>query len=206
MRPTKLSTNFVPYTDADFGSKTAIIIESMINNPHFPAPVPTLESIRVLLDEYSKALTEAMGKATVAIAEKNGLRKKLGHELTRLALYVMYIADGDEAILISSGFTLAKKPAAIKIDNPGSVTIKNGITAGQLLGSVKAVSGAKTYQFEITSGETVTDSSEWQSHNSSRRSFIFSGLTPGRQYHVRVAAIGSGKQKTVSSVASMWAQ
>ena len=205
MKPARLSTYFVPYTDADFNYRAAFIIESMENNPHFPDPVPTLESIRILHAAYEAALLNAAGMDRIAVVEKNATRKKLEHELARLALYVMYIADDSETILISSGYRLTKTPEKIKMANPGNVFIKNGISSGQLTCSVKAVKGAKTYSYEITTDE-LTPESQWKGNTSSRSSYTFTNLQPGRRYFFRVLAIGTGNQKAYSTVSEKWAQ
>ena len=202
MKSARLSTNFTPYRDTEFKFKAAHIINSMEGNPHFPDPVPTLEQIRLLFDAYETALTFAATMDRMAVAKKNEARKRLAHELARLSLYVMYIADGDEAILTSSGFSFVKTPAPAHLSKPGPVTIKNGINSGQLVSRIKAVPGAKSYVHEIAGSE----SDPWEPHTSTRRSFTFSNLQPGKHYFIRVAAVGTGTQKAYSPVSDRWAQ
>lgn len=197
MRPSKISTNFVPLTDSSFNVKALSILLSMENNPNFTNPVPPLDTIRQLLSKYDEALTEAIGKNTVSIAIKNETRKKLEHELGRLAYYVMYVADDDEPILVSSGYDLVKKPSAQQVAKPGSVNLRSGINSGELISSVKAVKGTKYYLHEITP-DPMTDNSIWQVNNCSRCKFTFKKLRPGQMYWVRVAALGTGLQKAYS--------
>lgn len=59
MRVNKLSANFVRYTDTDLRNKVAFILESKQGNPHFPDSIPTLESIRILFEQYQQALAAA---------------------------------------------------------------------------------------------------------------------------------------------------
>lgn len=197
MRPSKISTNFVPLSDPGFQMKALNILQSMENNPNFTNPVPPLDTIRQLLSKYDQALREAASKNTVSIAIKNETRKKLEHELGRLAYYVMFVADDEEAILISSGYDLVKKPSALKIEHPGSVTLRSGISSGELVSSVKAVKGTKYYLHEITP-DPMTEDSIWQVNNCSRCKFTFKKLKPGQMYWVRVAALGTGLQKAYS--------
>jgi hypothetical protein len=205
MRPPKISTNFVPYTDSGFQVKASVILSSMEGNPYFTNPVPPLDTIAQLVSAYSDALIQARNKDIVAIAVKNEARKTLEHQLTRLALYVMYIADDNEQILVSSGYSLTKTPSSQKIDHPGGVILNNGITSGQLIAKIKAAKGANSYSFEITNGP-ITNDSKWEAFNSSRCSFTFNNLKPGQFYSVKVAVLGTGTQKSYSNPASQWAQ
>ena len=205
MRLLKISTNFVPYTDSDFRSKAAHILSQMEGNPYFTNPVPPLDIIGQLLSAYSDALLQAENKNIVAVAIKKEARKALEYQLARLALYVMYIADNNEEILVSSGYSITKTPSSQNIIHPGTVKLSNGITAGQLRGKIKAIKGAKSYLFEITTG-SITEDSKWEAYNSSRCSFTFNNLTPGQLYSVRVAVLGTGLQKAYSHPASQWAQ
>lgn len=205
MRPPKISTNFVPYTDPDFKTKARFIMTSMEGNPYFTDPVPPLSVIMQLVNDFEIALENAANKDVVAIAIKNQLRKTLERQLARLALYVMYVADDDGTILKSSGYSLTKSPAPRKIEYAGSVMLISGISSGQMKAKIKAVSGAKFYLFEITNGRATAES-VWVDHTSSRCTFTFNNLQPGQLYSVRVAALGTGLQKVYSSVASQWAQ
>ena len=205
MRPFKLSTNFTPYTDASFSNIAAFIVESMEDNPYFPGPIPTLEGIRILYAEYKNWLVKAASLDREAVARKNAARQQLTHELARLSLYVMYIADGSEVILVSSGFSFTKTPEVSKIKSPGNVTVKNGRGGGQLISTIKAVKGTKIYSHEIATDELMAKGI-WNAYSSSRRSFTFTELTQGMRYYFRIAAIGSGNQKIYSPVANMWAQ
>ena len=200
-----LSTNFVPYNDADFLAFARNVVFNMQNNPHFPDPVPPLDTISELVNQFSDSLTDAATKNIVDITLKNQLRKQLEHQLGRLALYVMYVADESDAILVSSGYNLTKKPVGNKLETPQQPTLRSGLNSGDITGMIKAVKGAKYYLFEITSG-ALTGDSVWEMHSCSRRKYTFTNLTPGQKYWVRIAVLGTGKQKVYSSPASLWAQ
>ena len=200
-----LSTNFVPYNDADFLAFARNVVFNMQNNPHFPDPVPPLDTISELVNQFSDSLTDAATKNIVDITLKNQLRKQLEHQLGRLALYVMYVADESDAILVSSGYNLTKKPVGNKLETPQQPTLRSGLNSGDITGMIKAVKGAKYYLFEITSG-ALTGDSVWEMHSCSRRKYTFTNLTPGQKYWVRIAVLGTGKQKAYSSPTSLWAQ
>jgi hypothetical protein len=205
MRKAKLSLNFSSYSDANFETKALLVLNSMTGNANFPSPVPTLADLQTATDTYSTALVAAAGSGTNNVALKNAARSRLDGVLVQLGMYVMFIANGDEAILVSSGFSLAKIPQARYITNPGTVTLANGNSSGEMSCSVKAVKGATTYLHQITNAEPA-DATVWGSNTSTRSQFTFKGLEPGKKYWVRVAATGSGEQIAYSPVASMFAQ
>jgi hypothetical protein len=177
----------------------------MRNNPHFPDPLPPLDIIGELVNEFNDSLTDAATKNKVDIAVKNKLRKQLEHQLGRLALYVMYVADENEAILLSSGYNLTKKRAGNNLGEADAPTLTSGSGSGEIVCMIRAVKGAKYYLFEITSGD-LTAESIWETHSCSRRKYTFTNLTPGQKYSVRIAVLGTGKQKVYSQPASLWAQ
>jgi predicted phage tail protein len=117
----------------------------------------------------------------------------------------MNVALDNAAMLTSSGFTLYKPAEPVYIDNPGNVTISNGITSGELVVSVDTVKGAKSYLHQIAT-ELPNGTTNWTSASTSRSKFTYSNLQPGRQYWVRVAVIGSRQQIAYSPVATQFAQ
>ena len=61
MKPT-LSTDFVPYNDAEFLAFARSVMFNMRNNPHFPDPVPPMNTIVELVNELNDSLTDAAMK------------------------------------------------------------------------------------------------------------------------------------------------
>ena len=205
MKTQKINISFSGYTDADFENKAAHIHASMAGNPAFPTPIPTLADVQAALTRYSNDLVAAATLDRVAVAEKNKSRLQLELLLAQLGMYVMFIANGDAAILTSSGYTLSKMPEPRYITNPGNVDLGNGITSGELVASVKAVSGAKSYLYQIAA-EEPKDNTQWESNSSTRSKFTFTDLVPGKRYWVRVAATGRDEQVAYSPVASQYVQ
>lgn len=205
MKTQKINISFSGYSDADFENKAAYILASMTNNPAFTSPIPTLADVQAALTKFSANLVAAATLDRVAVAEKNKSRMQLELLLAQLGMYVMFIANGDAAILTSSGFTLSKTPEARYITNPGNVLLSNGITSGELVVAVTGVKGASGYLHEICSTEPVANT-QWDSTPSTRAKFTFKNLEPGKRYWVRVAATGSGEQIAYSPVASQYVQ
>ncbi len=205
MRAQKVTLSFRSISDSDFLKQGVFINGSMTGNPSFPDPIPTMAQVLAGVTSYSGWLSAASGLGRNNVAQKNKARLDLEGQLQQLGMYVMYVANGDAAILTSSGFTLSKMPEPSYISNPGNVTLKNGVTSGELVDSVKNVDAARLYFHEIS--ETApAEATVWTRSQSSKSRFVFTGLTPGKQYWVRVAAVGSGEQLAYSTVATQFVQ
>jgi hypothetical protein len=74
-----------------------------------------------------------------------------------------------------------------------------------MVASVKTVTGASSYRHEI-SAEMPTEKTLWESTVTTRAKFTYNNRTPGKQYWVRVAAIGTDGQVSYSPVATQFAQ
>ena len=159
----------------------------------------------MLVEKYEAELVTAKGNDRIAVAIKKASRRLLEQMLNEMGIYVMHIAKGDEAILAGSGFSLTKIPEARNITNPGNITLGNGVSSGQIKASIKAVTGARSYLFNIAA-ELPAEKTAWQSYPTSKSQFTFTDLTPGKQYWIRVAAIGTGTQLSYSPVVSQFAQ
>ncbi len=205
MNTAKASIRFSRYSDADFETKAEYIVSCMTGNPAFTSPIPTLADVQTALTKYSADLVAAAGRGLVAVAEKNKSRNALELLLTQLGMYVMYIANGDEAILTSSGYTLVKMPTSLQLGNLGQVEVTNGQTSGVLETSVKSQKGIRSFSHEYTDSPPTEDT-KWLSTPSSRANFAFTNLLPGKQYWFRVGAVGARNQVVYSSVASQFAQ
>jgi hypothetical protein len=158
-------------------------------------PIPVTNNARLA--------AEGLGK--VNVADKNKYRKLLEQWLVALGVWVLFIANGDAATLTSSGYTLTKMPEPQRLDNPGNVSVSNGNSSGKLVASVARPKGSKSFIHQI-SGELLGESTVGTSNTSSRSRYTFTNLQPGKQYWVRVAAVGSNEQIAYSPVANQFAQ
>lgn len=205
MKMQRISTSFSYFTDANFEQKAEYILEQMNGNASFATPQPSLADVQTAVTAYSQALVEAAGQDRTLVAFKNEARRELEVLLGKLGMYVMNIALGNVAMLTSSGFTLLKSSEPLYIENPGNVTITNGVTSGELVVAVVSVKGAKSYLHQIAT-EQPTENTEWESTASSRSKFTYSNLQPGKQYWVRIAVVGSRGQIAYSPVSTQFAQ
>lgn len=201
----KANISFSAFTDVNFRKKAELIYLSLDGNEFFTNLMPTLEILQASISNYNLALAAAAHSDRVAVAEKNRCRRELDALLRQLGMSVMTQANGQESVLVSSGFTLNKTPESRFITNPGNVILTKGITSGQMISTVKAVNGGISYLHEICDA-LPTEETKWTSHSSSTCNFVFTNLTPGKQYWVKVGVIGARGQKAFSNIATWHAQ
>ena len=205
MRNPKINLNFTIYSDADQLTKANLIATCIAANPTvFATPEPPLTDLQAAIDKYANDLTAAAALGRVNVDNKNRSRAVLMDILVQIGRYVMFVAAGVEKILVLSGYTLAKTPQPHHLVNPGNVTLTNGITTGTIVCTVKG-GNANSYLHEITD-VLPTDSTVWTKFPSNSRQFTFMDLTPGKQYWIKVAAVGYRKQIAYSTVATQFAQ
>ena len=205
MKIQKLNLSTAGYSDPGFLKKTNSVYVSMKNNPAFPKTVPPLADFKAAVDAFGTSLFDAAGGDRIAVAAKNEKRAELEALYVQLGRYVMYAAEGNVAIMISSGFTLGKDREPSHLQKPGAVTLTNGVTSGDLESMIATVKGCKIYLHQISDSEP-TENTVWESRTCSRSRYTFKGLVPGKKFWVRIAATGSGQQIAYSPVASQFVQ
>ena len=87
-----------------------IFLASITDSPNFSDSIPSITQLQTAITRYSNALVNAAEQGKNNVAEKNKYRQQLELLLYQLGMYVMFVANGDVIILISSGYTLAKDP------------------------------------------------------------------------------------------------
>ena len=103
------------------------------------------------------------------------------------AYYVDRIANGDSAVILSSGFNLAKQPSP-------SVRPEFSVELGEMSGSVvlrrQKVDGARSYIWQCFMGEFPANETDWiNAQVTSQVSVILTGLLPMNKYWFRVAVV-----------------
>jgi hypothetical protein len=131
------------------------------------------------------------GKNAKAIRDKQ--RKLVIQDLKLLAVYVQNVSNDDPAIFAASGFTVKPtgKSAPQPVAAPVFRSLDYGVNSGQIVVSVKATAGAKSYfiRYAVMNGATP---GPWTTiaAASIQRPITISGLTPTTIYGFQVQALG----------------
>jgi hypothetical protein len=159
----------------------------MTGNPKFTSPDISIEVLNAKTDllESRSVATLSGGKEETSLLHQT--IEDWNDTMRKMAKYVDRIADGDGAIILSAGFNLAKQPLP-------SMRPEFSVELGKKSGTVHlrhhAVEGAKSYIWQMCTGETPTSENNWMlAKVTSKATVEISGLTPLTKYWFRVAAV-----------------
>jgi hypothetical protein len=164
------------------------IFKKMTGNVFFPTPDVSLAALATAIDSLEDSYTISRdGGGKLAVAKTNTLRKVLENLLRKLASYVDRIADGDEKIILSSGFDTTKEP------QPATHPVFK-VTAGGVQGQVilvhKAVHGATAYVWQYSKDTIPAEDKLWVFAGvSSQAKCVIENLDSLSKYWFRVSPV-----------------
>ena len=176
--------------------------DSVLNNPHFPNPVPALSVLAGHIDELKDAVSQAASRTKGAVALRTVKTRRLQEDLSLLCAYVQSVvseamtpAEATEAI--ESAYMSVKKVTPRLISE---VSVKSGDVSGKVLLAAKAVAPGAVYVWEYSA-----DQSKWTALPEMMKSRTeLSGLTPGCVYSFRFRAFTrAGWQDSSQAVSLM---
>ncbi|NGM61953.1 fibronectin type III domain-containing protein [Sphingobacterium sp. SGG-5] len=184
------------------------IIGAMTDNPHYVTPMPALEDVQALVDDFSNKLIAARRRGSPEeTALKDEAKPLLVDALHQLAYYVNLVAKGHLSTLLSSGFPVSSPdgpstvPYAIEY-----VRLTDGYQSGQVRLDFAKQDGIRIYEYQYRN-VTLTEL-EWSDRlaTTSSRGNILAPLEPGQRYEVRVRAVNTQGAGDWSQIASIWAR
>ena len=157
-------------------------------NANFSAPDVALADLDAKTDllEARSVASLSGGKESKALLHQT--EEEWDDLMRKTANYVNRIADGDDAVILSAGFNLAKQPApAVRPD----FSVELGEKSGSVTIRRQAVDGAKSYIWQYYMSETpATNDADWVTAQvTSKASVDLSGLTPKTTYWFRSAVV-----------------
>lgn len=196
----RIVKNYKRKSDAGVLTFSQNVHSSTSESTLLPNPIPTMEVLGAAINLYSDMLTPSLNRGRMQVALKNDARHTLTELLDELANFVTLTANGNDTILISSGFDLSKIPGSVVINTP-QVLVTDGPNPGELNSTAKGAENGKGFVHQVTA-DPITDDSVWESVTTTRRSYTFKGLQKTKNYWVRVAAIGGNQQMKISKPVS----
>lgn len=169
------------------------VINAMRGNSNFPSPVPDLDDVQDLLDDFTGKLAIARKRGSPEdTAIKDETRVDLQRILQKLGYYVNSVADGKLSTLLSSGFpTNATAVAGMVPVMVEYVRLTDGRQSGQM--RLDFASQKKVLLYEYCYRKVGTPEEAWSDRftTSSSQMNIIAPLEVGQQYEVRVRAVNS---------------
>lgn len=187
--------------DSDLATTSKRIVEKMENNSNFPNPPEALAKLKSLMPVYHDSVVNAKGRDKEMVAVKKAKKAELIALLTELDNYVTVTCNGDEAMLLNSGFEVSgqtERPQPmstiqkleVELGPPGEATVR-----------VKRIRGARAYMHQYTT-ETPTSETVWISAGNTDAYYTFQGLKSFTKYWFRIVALGTRGQTIYSPVES----
>ncbi|HEY2382932.1 MAG TPA: fibronectin type III domain-containing protein [Terriglobia bacterium] len=180
--------------DADVLSRGYTVFTDMgVEVNVFTTPSLPLAILKQDLDNLTVSAAAANDGAKKDIAQRKKDRRVVEQDLELLSAYVLKIAEGDPAIVASSGFVLAP-PRAKSVPQPLPQPVVNSVdqgVTGQLLIEISSVAEAHCYF--LRSAALINGlPGNWTevTMTSTKKAVEFDGLTPGAIYAFQVRALG----------------
>ncbi len=168
------------------------VVAKMTGNANFATPAVPVADLTALGNAYEAAIEAATFGSRQSKLQRNALTAQVRDQLRKQADYVRSVANGDKAVLESSGFELMRQPEPIGV--PGIAKDMQARMTG-LKGEVelrwRSVAGAHGYQVWMTDKDPAASSS-WQPIGyTTRVSHRITALESYKAYWFCVNAIGS---------------
>ena len=164
------------------------IVNAMTGNANFPTPSPALADVQTAIDNLRTAYQAALDKSFSAKAVQRTRNQELTLLLRPLRDYVNEVANGDEDIVLSSGFEASKLPEPIgKLPQVVLRSVIGGNGDGTISLRWTAIYGAKNYILEMSTDGVSFKPVAYPT----KASHTEKNLTIGAFYFFRVAANGA---------------
>jgi hypothetical protein len=192
LTPIRALMNFNTFSDANLLMLATAVLKAMTGNANFPTPTLDLTVFATALSVYSAAIAAALDGGKNAKSARNKQRKIVVKYLRQLAVYAENNCNDDMSIFTSSGFTAKSKPSpAAPVAVPSFKSLDYGKVPGQLLVSIKASAGARSYILRFAP-LTGTTPGPWTTLNIAniKKAISITNLTSGTTYAFQVQALG----------------
>jgi hypothetical protein len=184
-----VSLGFADLLDADLNKFAVGVVKGLTGNAVFDAPPVTATTLDASQKAFAVALAATDGGGTAQTVLKNQALEVLVGQLRQDALYVEITAEGDEAKVLTTGYTVTH--GGHHPQTPMGKTVILAIlneASGQLVVRLQPQANAKGYE-----GERSPDSGKtWETLEvfSQARRIIVPDLTPGTTYTFHFRALG----------------
>ncbi|MEI7731217.1 MAG: fibronectin type III domain-containing protein [Verrucomicrobiota bacterium] len=193
----KLILNYSKLNDGMYASKTLSIVNGLTGNSHFPLPwpadFPTLAALTAKQKSFADAVTAAEDRDKGKISARNALRKELQAMVRDIGRYLQTKSGGDQTILESTGYDLAKAPVPNPTvpDAPLNLKVVGGKLPGSVVASAKSPRGARSFEVQYCLGDTSVPAN-WKvgARPGTCNKIKFGGLERAKDYSFRICAFG----------------
>lgn len=198
--------NFVLRAYADFTTAKLIafargVLQKLDKNPFFPDAANYTGELLTATDALEAQAAKAVQGTPADRLLRDQLYDALVAVLDRVRSYVNFAGDSDRMKLFTSGFELNRVPERNVLGASLPPQVFNSNQNGELIVHIIKTPGAESYIVQYSTDPNAADDG-WVSVPSSRLRMKLTGLQPGTEYYIRVVAVGTRSQMSVSDVVS----
>lgn len=202
-----VNTDYGKLPDGKIAPFAQSVISSLKGNTHFMIPAEMMALLESTTNDFLLKLPKAKIGTSQDVTAKNIAKVALTSVLQDAAKVVNAQANGDVEILQSSGFTLAKERTRKGVlPKPENFKVKSGTNSGDLLCVVDACLDARVYNFYSSAIPSPANLNEWRLTPSTTRKKNISGFTPGKQYELKCAYLGTEETLVFSDSITIFVQ
>lgn len=199
MQP-KLIVAFDRLNNADFLTKSGVIVAGLTHNVNYPEPwlaqIPSLGFLTHAQSAFETAYHDALSEDKFKISHRNECRALLTGILKNIAPYFELVSQGDVSKLTTSGYDLRRdfvhNNTFDSLPAPTGFKIKHGDFSGTLDTKVDRLGGAYSYEVQITTLDPIVEENWKHALWSTAATHIhLADLIPGQSYWLRIRGIGT---------------
>lgn len=165
------------------------VIAEMTGNEYFPNPDVSMADLTAALNEFENNYFFSRAGSDESFIKLRQSQKAADDLFRKTAKYVDRIANGNKAIIISSGFVESGQPSSSR---RSIFSVKNSDLPCQIIVRCKAVSGAKAYCWQSAETEIPEKDKGWTYAGvSTQATFTIVELTSLKKYWFRFCAVKS---------------
>lgn len=198
---------FKQTSDDELLVQAETVLAAMEGNANFETPTPALAAVEDAKADFATRLATARKRSgPEETALKNQSRDALSELLKQLAFYVSTTANGNLAVILSSGFQATAYPRRGRVpERPYGVRLADGRQSGQLAFTLAKVPGALFYEYRYGPLDVETNAYQWGEPvlTTSSRDNLVAGLLEGVRYGVAVRAVNGYGRTEWSDPVSM---
>ena len=201
----KIKLNLKSLSTPEKIARARQIVTALTDNKNFPAPKPSLAQVTTDIDAVEQRNNEVQAKRAAAKAATSELYQTeavLDRTLTQLAAYVESVSGDDEVKINSAGLeTRAPRSPSVDLAAPGNLSASAGDHDGEIDLHWDKIVNARSYIVE-QSPDPPSETTWTNAAVVVKSQTTVEGLTSGRKYWFRVAAVGATGQSGWSNPAA----
>ncbi len=158
------------------------VIDCLTSNPLYTSPDVPISELTLILSNFEAAILAAADGNHIAKAALRNAEDLADTAYRNEAAYVQRVSNGDEAKILSSGFSVAKPHGP---HHKAVLAAIDALNSGELKLVAQTVEKAGSYDWQMSEDDKI-----WVTiGQSTAASYFVTGLTPVKIYYFRYRAV-----------------